>query len=489
MANDASSCTVSSSSTRRAPLGFYAVVFALTVAAVYLAGKKAIERSTRYTATATIYHWLAPDDVQHGEGSAVLAQVDPAGVERTIRSSQNIQRALRQLGWKADTGQKGLSVAPLHELTERVRRDLRVGACKATASDPLKISVTYTAADGRDAIQLVNNLAEEYAGEHRTKAEAAAERAYGEARSAMDRARGQLTAAKEQFDALESVPAPVPRDTASGLGERRSQPAGETAEPEATTVVPAKPEKTKNPEWVAVNNQFARLERLRGELLVDRTPLHPEVQNLDVKMGRLEQRLASIDKWLLNEPSDPVRTLPQLEEPPAGEPPPRPVGPSPDELATKLAERNRTFQARKKALEQALLAYEQAAARQRGAWQRQLRQPRIDLQLAQQHEVVQSAGRLGRLLLMALAAGLVMSAGAGMLSTGAGGNPPFATAAGAKAALPVPVVGTISAVDPPEGDALKARSRRIDGRVMVACGLALIVFCIVTLTAVLGTGG
>ena len=240
---------------------------------------------------------------------------------------------------------------------------------------------------------------------------------------------------------------------------------------------------TDNPEWLDLDKQRADLERSRARLLLDRTPLHPEVQEVDAQLADLQQQLSRIPRQIPAEPAEPANQAGGGENAlPRGAPvsqAPVPMPPSPEPWVEEPkpqwhADAAKGFAARSEALKRAEQRAEQLAQKERQAWQRQLATPPIDLGLARRAEVVEPSGRRLRLLLTALIAGVTVAAGAGMLSTGLGsGDLPFATPSEAQAMLPVPVVGVISA-GAPRGGIPSTAGNSADRWIALLCGVALV---------------
>ena len=84
-----------------------------------------------------------------------------------------------------------------------------------------------------------------------------------------------------------------------------------------------------NPVWLDLQKQVATLESRRDQLLIDRTPLHPAVQEVDAQLAEVKQQLATTARQIPdgNSKNDDVADAPAI------------VPPTGDDAATKNYER------------------------------------------------------------------------------------------------------------------------------------------------------
>ena len=188
-----------------------------------------------------------------------------------------------------------------------------------------------------------------------------------------------------------------------------------------------------SPDWIERNRDLEQLQRQRRDLLVDRTPLHPEVQVVELQIARAQRELGTIPRQVPGETAPPT-------DPPTG--PPETVAP-PDR--TQYAQRVETFHARKRQLQAAGENVERLAAQERQASEAALRLPRIEPRLAVAPEVVEGPNPPAHWPLRALLAASAAAAGVGMISHGTSIDPPLRSPADVRASLPIPVVATVVA--------------------------------------------
>jgi hypothetical protein len=213
------------------------------------------------------------------------------------------------------------------------------------------------------------------------------------------------------------------------------------------------PAMVENPQWTEASRRLAGLEGRRRVLLDGRTPLHPSVQEIEMRIGDLRREMAAIP--------------PQITQRPAAETaPPQslPAGPSPAELRA--------------AQEDAIRSHDQikplvTAARAALAVRSEVL--RIDLAPAEAPPHPASSPRFAWSLLGAslFTAGTSV-VGLGMISFGASLEPVLTSVGELQSVLPVPVLGILPAVHPTQSSGRSAFRRRLARAFTIAFGLLLI---------------
>ena len=61
-----------------------------------------------------------------------------------------------------------------------------------------------------------------------------------------------------------------------------------------------------NPEWVELDRQLGELQRRHDDLLKDRTPLHPAVQDLALRIEELQRQMANMPRQIPGKLPSPV---------------------------------------------------------------------------------------------------------------------------------------------------------------------------------------
>jgi hypothetical protein len=216
------------------------------------------------------------------------------------------------------------------------------------------------------------------------------------------------------------------------------------------------------------------------------------VQDVDAKIAALQQQLSTVPRQIAGPRREvqPAIVTPDQRQP-AGQPEVSADGPESTEEPpraeseidwAKRIEHHRAavaaYRRHRAELDRAEGDYRRLAEAARQAWESQSDRPEVDLRLAKGYAVTEAPGRSARWLLLAIAAGLAMATGLGMLSAGISTERPFTTVAQVEAALPVPVVGAISASRPEDAVSDPGAKRRKGGRLLALGGLALVVGCL-----------
>ena len=467
---------------------FYLAVFAVTGVAIYrwgLATAQPPQPAASYTSMATIH-------LRDG----LPAAAEPEKIQQKITSRENLYRAIRRLGLATQPPPDEDPQATATRVVDEVSRDLRVTADAMSPPGELAVSITYTNPSAQYSAQLADTLAECYADDCRAEWQRQTQRAYAAASEATDRAQQEFLRAKAHLEEfaqqhLASLQPGEPAKTVDADQEQadRGLPSSVQARPSApqtpaATTPPDQPSvgappPGDNPEWIELSERLAALKRRRAELLTDRTPLHPEVQETEQRIAALERQLAATPREVSAKPSD---------ESAAADPSSSAQGPAPPvPPAGDRSETARAFQTLKQAADQTTAAYVQAFQQERRAWEEHQREPRIELDLARpgQNRVPPAPARLA-LLLTALAAGLTVAAGVVMISAGAAVQSPLTSVEQVRSALPVPVVGTIPEIHPTSQPTTELRRPGLIRWTLIAGGLALIVGCLALLLRVWG---
>lgn len=419
----------------------YVAVFALTALAVYGWGQATADRNdapATCSATAAIR-----------QADAAIP-TDAAAIQQRIGSVAGLRRAVRAVGLGAEAAPGAHSEQQIDEAVARARRDLKIAVERPDPAGELRISVTAADRHPWYAAVLANALAEQYAADCRTAWRRHAEQAYVEARAAADRAQREFVEAKARLEALVEL-------------HFNSRPPG--AAPSAATPPTASP--ADDPEREVLGRRLVDMQRRRDQLLVDRTPLHPEVQDIEIRIAALAEQLAATGQQI-------PETRPPETPGVAAEP--------------RQAEAPATFEKLKEAVDRAALASAQASRAEREAWEARLREPRIVVEAARAAPAPPIRSPAGlRLVLAAMASGMAVAIGFGMISTGAAMEPVLASVAAVRAALPVPVVGVLSEIGPARCQRRRSQGGQFAARWgMILAGLALLAGCAAMLAAVLG---
>jgi hypothetical protein len=220
----------------------------------------------------------------------------------------------------------------------------------------------------------------------------------------------------------------------------------------------AKPAMVDNPKRLELNGRLSDLDGRYGSLLVDRTPLHPAVQDLAVRIDLVKEQMAAIPRQIAGKQA---QTSPTTVE----------NAPTADQIAKLDAEKLAALTA---AVEKARVGLAAAESAERQAARLRQGGPRYSIERA---EVVKIAPQVDygwrRLIWTTLVTGALVAFGIGSVSAGAAIEPPVAGTAEIEMYTHVPVLGTIPADDPGLDAAAIHRQWR-KRHIFAAAGFALI---------------
>ena len=355
--------------------------------------------------------------------------------------------ALIVYGWGQEQGIP-TSSKPMHSATAYVVQ-------RAADAGQSEVRIPITCADDapRRAEEVANARAERWVKEHKADWQRRTEGPYRKAHEAAEQARREHAQNEARFEAFRRHMA----ETAKAAAEARAVEQRPGASPAPAMV--------DNPQWLEIQRQLGQLQRRRDSLLIDRTPLHPAVEDVTVQIKDLQRQIATIPRQIPGAASATHETSKSLASPKDAAAATDPVA---EQGQNKLNELTVAVETAGRACQRAEAAEKQARNAQRAG-------PQYAVVYAQAVEIQPMSDQGWRRLMgTTLMAGLLMAFGTGSLSAGAGIEPPVASAAEVQAAAGVPIVATIPAANPLADPRTLARRRTRVRRMFLAIGLILI---------------
>ena len=464
-------------------IGLCAATFAVTGLAIYGLGEKQTQGRAPTVAKAVVQLPLAASPRIAAKRTADGTPFSPSAVREELIADANLARALAHKGGAGDSSHVESRVAGTVADLRWIALGLQVSVDEDSPSGTYRVSFAYAGLDPEFSARLVNALAEQYAKDCRDRLQQGVREAAEEAHRASERAKGVFARLKSEFDALLEVRFQAQKVASPPAGSDPGAAALPGRVPGRSPSRAVKPASARtmvdNPEWIERNRELEGLQRRRSALLADRTPLHPEVQELDLRIARLGRGLEGIPRKVED------RTAPPLSEPEpeTSEPPPlhtresadRDVAAGPGGLPGD-AEMLRAFHAQRQRLQDAAEEVERLVGQEREATEAVLRLPQIEVRRANGPETATASGSSVRWPWAALLAALGAAAGVGLISHGTAIDPPLRSPAEVKASLPIPLVATISA-DASDRPAQGPGAWTADRSLWIVLGMLVIVVC------------
>jgi hypothetical protein len=312
----------------------------------------------------------------------------------------------------------------------------------------VQIPMAYTDRDRHRAEEVANALARQYVEDRHTEWQQSNDTSLSEPRDALEKAKLALAENEQRFEAFRTASA------------ARSNQSPTMKQDDSRT-----PAMTENPEWLDLNHKLFLLKQRRDEMLVDRTPLHPTVQELGVQINDLRAKIASVPRQISPIPSGRVAETESRE-------PTKPDSNSTTVASHRNEQRLTELTAAVESSRQALSEAEEA---ERKALAQQPSEPPYSVLEA---EIVDDAATSDygwrRLLVTALMTGFTMAFGFGTLTSGTATEPPVGTISQIRKAARAPVLGMICTnQELPDTEQISRRQTQ-QRRLLISIGLTLI---------------
>lgn len=352
------------------------------------------------------------------------------------------RQALRQeLTSDSTLGEVSSALRALPTHIASLRENLEVEVTESETPREIRVAISCSDANPKLACDVVNLLSQRYADGCRSRVRSEMEQVCTAARDAATRARTERAAAKttlEEFLAsfFRQVEASTNVKPDSGDSQKN------TGDSKPTIMV-------ENPRWIEVKRELAQLQERRTELLVTKTPLHPEIQRQDEKIAEVKTRFAAIPQQIAQ-----TDTAKRVVAPSATSS----AKPSPQSQESR--EVVQTHERLRSALERAEANVERLALAERTAWEARTRLPRVELVPAESTIGLPPTGVGTGLFWIIMAAASAMSIGIGLAAMGIVADPPLATLSEIQRSLSVPIACVFHSTNLPDEPVAKQGAPR-----------------------------
>lgn len=318
-----------------------AVLLALAVYAAYRAWN--MPGRAAHEAVATVYERRT---LQPGEDEGLA--IDRIASE--ILSPANLREAI--LASARDEAQR--AAAPLAQLVERWRSQLRVEVSPAEGKRPWTISIRSSAASASDdATARVNAIAAQYCRNRQLAASAEPREAFRQTWTELEKARQAAAAMRRQLDAeVEALAKLAEAPTAPTTSEEETGDQAAAAEAERSNLARQRQELTE---------AISELETRRLSLLERLMPAHPDVMEIDDEISQARARLKRLPPEAPSPADHPLRLT---------ESPRAPVAPSTAAMGEEVAKRVAEVRKLRQSVAEAESNVDRAASKAQIAWER-----------------------------------------------------------------------------------------------------------------------
>lgn len=372
------------------------------------------------------------------------------------------------------------------EIAQDEDRPVRV-TIEAVDSGATRVAITCGADDANSAMRTANERADAFATQQRARIMGEAWHRIASSWAAEQRIRQEMEGLQPRMETLSeriaalAVPPPELPATPSEVtvpdnGVDSPDPLPEESAPRTEPLDEA-------PEWVEARTRLDELKRRQAELLVDRTPAHPEVQQIELQLAEAEHHLAGIAQQI--EAARAVRTPPSVmpNKTPAVAKAPAVQVPGTDSQSPFPAGRAARFppiellhsvQTLKGGFDQVMVALRPDRSRHVAAVQGILTGGDITVQWAEWADTAPAGIGWGYWAIGALASGLAATAGVGMVWLGASIDVPLAGPGDVQRFVGVPLLGEVQVGRGTRSGAGTARSAAPWKWPCLLCGVAVL---------------
>jgi murein DD-endopeptidase MepM/ murein hydrolase activator NlpD len=318
----------------------------------------------------------------------------------------------------------------------------------------IQIPIAYSDPNQQHAKEVVNALADRYVEDRNTEWQKHTEKLLSKDHEATEILRSELAENEKRFKEFRKQITEKDVIPQADLEQNQSQ----------------SPATIDNPEWLDLNRRLFVLKQRHDAMLIDRTPLHPAVQDLAMQIEDAKEQMAAIPRQI---PQKLPSSFKRGTEDEGGK------SPKPFAIAKIISDQDQQkLNELTKSVESSRLAYAEAEAAEKKALAQQLPELQYFVVYAEEAEnAVTSNYGWRRLMVTTLMAGMFMVFGVGAFSAGVAIDPPVGTIGQIQKSARVPVLGTIPAKKPisdPESLNLHQSQERLT---LFSIGLILMAAC------------
>jgi hypothetical protein len=432
---------------------FSMVGFGLTVAVVLFISQNAWQKSNAVIGSKAIatMEYKPADDRGNFSNSPIFNPFSNLNnIKTRILSPSFIRRALCDSGIDASPPAKDNAPTASFIYGEQLLRGLSIRAKPGTVSGENKIILELSLTQSPNAAKIARALADRFVREYRTFWAAEAQKACLAASSQAEQAEQAHYEAAEMLQAFED----------NVLKQEKSSP----QQPSLTsTDRKFAPIILDNPAWIELDRKLTSLRQREAAMLVNKTPLHPDVQDIRARIDDFQQQLDSIPRFAAESTTN--NPTPHTDSPATVKTPPL------------TNEKSETLKQLQLAAERTEQEYLDKLRIKQSIFDASRKEPAFLVRVNPVPATIkQPAPNRGFIGLM-LCSGFAMALGIGVFSSGVSTQPVLASIADLELLLPVPIIGVVPAKDQSSDPSARRRRRAILRWTLILLGGLLVLGC------------
>ncbi len=472
--NNSTALVVRPRSVWRRHLMLSMIAFGLTVAVVFFISQNAWKKSNtvKGSKAIAIMQYKPADDRANLSNSPIFSStLNLNNIKTRILSPSFIRQALCDSGLDASPPGKDNAPTASFIYGEQLLQGLSIRAKPGTVSGDNQIILELTLTQSPNAAKIARALADRFVSEYRTFWATEAQKARIAASSEAEQAEQANYEAAEKLQAFED----------NVLKQEKASPQQTSI---TSTDQQTEPKIPDNPAWIELDRKLASLRQRETAILVNKTPLHPDVQNIQARIADFQQQLDSIPRFAAetsaNHPTQNINSPVSVKAPPLKNKNEIQQSNTPENLAQGVNQ-NETAETLKQlqlAAERTEQEYLDKLRIKQSLFDSSRKEPTFLVRVNRVPVTIKQPRYNQGFIGLMLCSGFAMALGIGVCSSGVSTQPVLASIADLEPLLPVPIIGVVPAKDQSSDPFARRRHKAILRWTLILLGGLLVLGCI-----------
>ena len=449
------------------------VAYGLTVAVVFFISQNAWQKSNaiKGSKAIAIMELKPANDRANFSNSPIFSlNLNLNNIKIRILSPSFIRQALCDSRIDASPLAKDNNTTASFVYGEQLLRGLSIRTRPGTVSGENQIILELSLTQSPNAAKIARALADRFIREYRTFWAAEAQKACIAASSQAEQAEQAQYEAADMLQAFED----------NVLKQEKSSPEHSLLAPTDQQSVPKIPD---NPVWIELDRKLALLRQREAAMLVNKTPLHPDVQDIRARIADFQQQLDSIPRFAAdsatNNPTQDIDSPATVKTPPSK---------NENEIQESNTRENVAQGVNQNETTETLKQLQLAAERTEQEYLDKLRikqsifdasrkEPTFLVRVNPVPVTIKQPGGIQGFIGLMLCSGFAMALGIGVFSSGVSTQSLLASIADLEPLLPVPIIGVVPSKDQSSDPFDRRRRRAILRWTLIILGGLLVLGC------------